>query len=444
MRIDVPSEIPPAFLIAAPSSGSGKTVLTLALLRAFKKRGIPVGSFKVGPDYIDPVFHHRASGQPCFNLDGWAMRADTMSAILGDAFKDKSLVIGEGVMGLFDGARDGSGSTADIAVQFDLPIILVIDARGQSTSAGAVLAGFNSFRPDVKIAGVIFNKTGGTGHVRMLRGAAEKAGIPVFGFVPRTNSLALEHRHLGLVQARETEDLENFLEEASDTIDTHVDLDGVMALGQERAPRKSCEMSSILPLGQKIAIAEDDAFSFTYPHLLSSWKNAGAELSFFSPLSDQAPSVDADAIFLPGGYPELYCEKLSNAANFRAGMHHASQAGTSIYGECGGFMVLGESLKAKDKKPYPMLNLLPVQTSFAEPKLHLGYRTAKLESDCAVGARGAEFRAHEFHYAKLSPLDTISPLFSLSDALGEDLGLAGAVQKNVAGSFIHIIDRTAD
>ncbi len=434
----------PAFLIAAPSSGSGKTVLTLALLRAYRNKGVSVGSFKVGPDYIDPVFHHRASGRPCFNLDGWAMQDCTMSAILSEVFRNSSLVVGEGVMGLFDGARDGSGSSADIASRYDLPIILVVDARGQSTSAGAVLTGFNSFRPDIKIVGVIFNKTGGPGHIRMLCEAAERVSIPVLGFVPRTETLNLDHRHLGLVQARETKDLEKFLEEASKVIEAHVDLDGLMTLGNERTHNVGSKFPTILPLGQKIAIAEDDAFSFTYPHLLSAWKNAGAELSFFSPLADQSPAVEADAIYLPGGYPELFCEKLSHAEIFRSGMGRAAEAGVSIYGECGGFMVLGESLTAKNKKTYPMLDLLPVQTSFAEPKLHLGYRNASLKSDCILGTKGDRFRAHEFHYAKLLPTEPISPLFSLSDALEEDLGVAGTFKENVVGSFIHVIDRIAE
>jgi cobyrinic acid a,c-diamide synthase len=440
----VRSDSPPAFLIAAPSSGSGKTVLTLALLRAFQKRGITVGSFKVGPDYIDPVFHHRASGRPCFNLDSWAMRDGTQTAVLSKVFNDNRLIIGEGVMGLFDGARDGSGSTADIASQYDLPIILVLDARGQSTSAGAVLSGFNSFRPGVKIAGVIFNKTGGPGHIQMLSAAADQVGIPALGFVPRTDSLGLDHRHLGLVQARETTDLERFLEKASEVIEAHVDLDGMLSLAQKRTQITKGELPAILPLGQKIAVAEDDAFSFTYPHILSAWKNAGVELSFFSPLADQVPSTKADAIYLPGGYPELHCEKLSSAENFRAGMRRAAEAGTAIYGECGGFMVLGESLTAKDNKPYPMLNLLPIQTSFAEPKLHLGYRNAIIESNCVLGATGSAFKAHEFHYAKLSASEPISPLFLLSDALGKDIGVAGAIRDNIAGSFIHIIDRIDD
>ncbi|MCR9214497.1 MAG: cobyrinate a,c-diamide synthase [Proteobacteria bacterium] len=438
------SESPPAFLIAAPSSGSGKTVLTLALLRAFHKRGITVGSFKVGPDYIDPVFHHRASGRPCFNLDIWAMREGTQSAVLSTVFNDNRLIIGEGVMGLFDGARDGSGSTADIASQYDLPIILVVDARGQSTSAGAVLTGFNSFKPSIKIAGVIFNKTGGPGHIQMLRDAADQAGIPALGFIPRTDSLGLDHRHLGLVQARENVDLERFLEKASEVIEAHVDLDGMLSLAQKRTQITKGEFPAILPLGQKIAVAEDDAFSFTYPHILGAWKNAGVELSFFSPLADQVPSTEADAIYLPGGYPELYCEKLSNAENFRTGMRKAAEAGTAIYGECGGFMVLGESLTAKDSRPYPMLNLLPIQTSFAEPKLHLGYRNATIVSNCILGVTGSAFKAHEFHYAMLSTSESVSPLFSLSDALGKDIGVAGAFRDNITGSFIHIIDRIDD
>lgn len=437
-------DTPPAILIAAPASGSGKTVLTLALLRAFMKRGIKVGSFKVGPDYIDPAFHQKASARPCFNLDAWAMRQDTMSAILTDVVTGNELVIGEGVMGLFDGARDGSGSTADIAAKFGLPIVLVVDARGQSTSVGAVLSGFHNFRDDIGIAGVIFNKTGGSGHIRMLQEAADKVGIPVLGFVPRTEALALDHRHLGLVQARETNDLDDFLDKAADVIQNSIALDELVSLGQHPARPKREDSHPILPLGQNIAIAEDDAFSFIYPHLLSSWKAAGAALSFFSPLADQAPCPDADAIYLPGGYPELFCEVLAHAENFRAGMQQAAKQGQCIYGECGGFMVLGESLTDKDGIAHAMLDLLPIRTSFAKPKMHLGYRQASIASDCVFAKKGTQFKAHEFHYAELTSDPQVSPLFSLEDALQKDLGTAGAVSGNVAGSFIHIIDRMAD
>lgn len=432
---------PPSLIIAAPSSGSGKTVITLALLRAFRRKGLAVGSFKVGPDYIDPAFHRRASGHPCYNIDGWAMRACTRTDLFETVHHDKGLVIGEGVMGLFDGAQGGGGATADISAEYNIPIVLVVDAKGQAASVAALLKGFNTYHDDICISGVIFNKVGGEGHIRLLKEAAAEIGIPALGFVPKSEALALDHRHLGLVQARENKALEVFLNAAADLIDAHVDLDALQAVAKARKFPDNRELSPILPLGQRIAVAEDDAFAFIYPHLLENWRSMGVEVSFFSPLRDEAPVADANAVYLPGGYPELYAETLSNAAHFKQAMIQAKKADTAIYGECGGFMTLGRSLIDADGNTHDMLGLLPVQTSFAKPKLHLGYRIARLQQKNILGDINIEFKAHEFHYAEVTSSDSVASLFDLKNARGEDLGAAGAVVGRVAGSFIHLIDR---
>ncbi|WP_373085231.1 cobyrinate a,c-diamide synthase [Sneathiella sp.] len=433
----------PALLIAAPASGSGKTTITLALLRALRRRGHRVGSFKVGPDYIDPAFHAAASGRACSNLDPWAMRPDMQSAILQDVLADSDIVIGEGVMGLFDGAQDGRGSTADVAADWGIPLVLVVDAKGQAASVAALLQGFNSFRNDVRLSGVIFNKVGGPGHVRLLREAAEKAGILALGFLPRLDGLALDHRHLGLVQARENAELNAFLDAAADSIEAHCDLDALLRTATTPCGLTpgSSKAAPLPPLGQKMAVAEDDAFAFTYPHLLAGWRNAGVELSFFSPLADEGPAAGSDAIFLPGGYPELYCERLARAENFKSALRSAAEASLSIYGECGGFMVLGESLTDKAEQSHEMLGLLPVQTSFAAPKLHLGYRRAQLSNNSILGNKNSSFTAHEFHYASITAENAAPSLFDICDARGIDLGSAGAIAGSIAGSFIHLIDK---
>lgn len=432
---------PPALIIAAPSSGSGKTIITLALLRALTRRGLSLGSFKVGPDYIDPAFHHQATGHPCFNLDGWAMRESTLTAVLAASHDGKDLVIGEGVMGLFDGAQGGGGSTADMAAQYGIPIVLVVDAKGQAASVAALLQGFNSYRDDIRISGVIFNKVGGAGHVRLLTEAAAEVGIPALGFIPKSDILALDHRHLGLVQARENSELEVFLNAAADIIDAHMDMTALQSIAAPSKFAPNAIFSPILPLSQKIAIAADDAFAFLYPHLMASWREAGAEISFFSPLADEPPPLDADAIYLPGGYPELHAARLSNAANFKSGMAKAATDSKIIYGECGGFMVLGESLTDAKGVVHNMLDLLPVHTSFAAPKRHLGYRKATLANNCILGNINTDFNAHEFHYAEVTGSSDAAALFGLQNARSEPLGAAGAVVGRIAGSFIHLIDR---
>jgi cobyrinic acid a,c-diamide synthase len=432
-------------IIAAPASGSGKTVVTLAALRALTRAGVRVSSFKVGPDYIDPAFHAAATGRPCFNLDPWAMRPPTIAHLLDRLGDDAELIIGEGVMGLFDGASDGTGSTADLAATTGWPVILVVDVRGQAASAAALLRGFAGHRADVEVAGVIFNRVGGEAHAETLRRAVAPLGLPVLGCLPRAEQLKLPERHLGLVQAGERADLPAFLEAAADIAEQFLDLRQLRALARAANAGGSGDPSNgnvgLPPLGQRIAVARDIAFAFTYPALLEQWREAGAELSFFSPLADEAPAVDADAIYLPGGYPELHAGRLAANGRFMGGLRAAAGRNVAVFGECGGYMVLGTGLVDPAGESHAMAALLPLQTSFAERRLHLGYRRARLAMDCALGARGAAFRGHEFHYAVVEDEGGGEPLFLCDDARGRRLEPSGRRAGTVFGSFLHLIDR---
>ena len=367
------------------------------------------------------------------------MRPRTLRFEAGRLGEDAELIVGEGVMGLFDGALDGTGSTADLAAACGWPVILVMDVRGQAASAAATLSGFINHRDDVDVAGVIFNRVGGAGHETILREAA--AGLaPVLGAVPRDIRLALPERHLGLVQAGEHGDLECFLEQAAQIISEHVDLDALMALAKPGGDNASEEATpSLPPLGQRIAVARDEAFAFAYPVVLDGWRRAGADLSFFSPLNDEAPDAGADAVYLPGGYPELHPARLTGNRTFMDGLAAAASRGAFVFGECGGFMVLGEALRDGDGEIHRMAGLLPVATSFAKPRLHLGYRRIELASTCPLGEAGACYRGHEFHYAALERQDG-KPLFDVQDARCIDRGSAGVIAGNVAGSFLHLID----
>jgi cobyrinic acid a,c-diamide synthase len=434
-----------AFIVAAPASGSGKTALTLALLALLKRSGVRVAGAKVGPDYIDPGFHAAATGRPCFNLDSWAMRPETLRGLIADSARDADLLVIEGVMGLFDGAATGpgggTGSTADLAAMFDLPVILVMNAKGQGATAGAVLEGLAGHRQGVNITGIIFNQVGGAGHRAILEAAARDARIAPLGFLPRLDALAMPSRHLGLRQAVEIADLDGFLTAAADAIAPHVDLDPLLASGKELVPDDASSAPGLPPLGQRIAIARDAAFAFAYPAQLESWHRAGAALSFFSPLADAAPRDDADAIFLPGGYPELHAARLAANHRMRDGVRAAAGRGAAIYGECGGYMVLGEALTDAEGRTHPMLGLLPVATSFAAPKLHLGYRSARLVEAGPLGVRDANFAGHEFHYATIAREDVGAALFEAQSARGENLGRIGSRRSTVMGSFLHLIDR---
>jgi cobyrinic acid a,c-diamide synthase len=431
----------PGIVLAAPSSGSGKTLATLGLLAHLAGRGVAVASAKIGPDYIDPAFHAAATGRPCVNLDSWAMRPATLAGLVGALTAE--LVVCEGVMGLFDGADvafgEPDGSTAEIAALTGWPVVLVIDARGMAGSAAAVLAGFARLRPEIRIAGAIFNRVSGDKHRRMIAQACARAcpDIQLLGFLPRLDSLVVPSRHLGLVQASEHPDLAAFLAEAAAALAGHVDVDGLLALARPAAVTAPHAMP-LPPLGQRIAVARDDAFAFAYAATLDGWRRAGAEITFFSPLADQAP--EGDAVYLPGGYPELHAARLAANAGFLAGLRRLAQAGAPVFGECGGYMALGRSLTDADGHAHAMTGLLPLDTSFARRKLHLGYRAATLLEDGPLGAAGQGFRGHEFHYATVTA-ESGQALFACSDAGGTALGKAGLRVGTVMASFIHLIDR---
>ncbi|MDJ0981598.1 MAG: cobyrinate a,c-diamide synthase [Kiloniellales bacterium] len=439
--------MPRGLLIAAPASGSGKTLVTLALLRYFRDAGLTVGSIKVGPDYIDPAFHRAASGRPCFNLDSWAMRPATLAATLGRASAEAELILGEGVMGLFDGAGpQGLGSTASLAAATGWPVVLVVDARGMGASAAALVEGFLAHRPAsgaaAPIAGVVFNRVGGPGHADLLRAACAGLPVPVLGCLRRRVGLALPERHLGLVQAVEHPDLEAFLEAAAAAVGADLDLEVLADLARPAALDPGNEAGPPLPpLGQRIAVARDPAFAFAYPALLEGWRAAGAELSFFSPLDDAAPDPAAEAVYLPGGYPELQAGRLAGNHRFLEELRDAAARGAAVYGECGGYMVLGQALIDAEGVSHAMAGLLPVTTSFAAPRLSLGYREVVQAAATPLGPAGAAFRGHEFHYATKSEGEAPPPLFQARDALGRDLGPLGSCAGRVFGSFIHLIDR---
>ena len=432
-------------IIAAPASGSGKTLLTLALLRHLRDRGIRVAAAKAGPDYIDPTFHVAASGGPALNLDLWAMRRKTLAALVARLEAAAEIVVCEGVMGLFDGAGpDGeAGSTAELALLTGWPVVLVVDAGGQGASAAALLRGFAGHRPGLTPAGVVFNRVGGERHRRLLVEATARhlPDLPVFGALPRDPALAMPSRHLGLVPAGEAPEAERVIARAARDITRHLDIDRLLAAARSSRLAGGGGGVGIPPLGGRTAIARDEAFLFVYSSILEEWRGQGTELSFFSPLADEGPDPGADAVYLPGGYPELHGARLAAAPAFIAGLRHAAAAGKPIYGECGGYMVLGERLIDGSGKAHRMTGLLPLSTSFAERRLHLGYRSAQLIETGPLGRAGTAFRGHEFHYAAVTQEGRAVPLFAVADAAGIELGGYGLRRGSVFGSFLHLIDR---
>ncbi|UWQ13135.1 cobyrinate a,c-diamide synthase [Aliiroseovarius sp. M344] len=417
-------------ILSAPSSGSGKTTLTLGLLRALSRRGVDVSGAKSGPDYIDPRFHAAACGRECPNLDAWAMDP---ARIGGLASYGAELLLIEGAMGLFDGAPPaGRGATADLARLLNMPVVMVIDCARLAHSVAPLVAGFAGHDPDVRVAGVILNNVGSPRHETMLRAALASGRIPVLGAVHRQSGMEHPSRHLGLVQAGEHPDLQAYLDHVADAVDAAIDLEALVALAQPITSTDTAAPRLSAP-GKRIAIASDRAFAFAYPHMLADWTAQGADILPFSPLADQAPNSRADFIFLPGGYPELHAETLAAAQSFKAGMRAAT---CLIYGECGGYMTLGQAITDKDGQRHEMLGLLDLETSFASRKLHLGYRSLHTTQGPFPGA----WTAHEFHYATTLHASG-TPLFDATDAEGNALQAMGLVNGHVSGSFAHLIDR---
>lgn len=431
----------PGLLVAAPRSGSGKTTVTLAIQRALARRGLRVAGAKCGPDYIDPAFHRAATGRDSLNLDSFAMAPALVGTLAARAGAGADLVVAEGSMGLFDGVRGEAGRTgasAEVALAMGWPVLLVLDVSGHAQSAAAVALGCARYEPGLTVAGVILNRVASERHGRLVADGLARIGLRGLGAIPRDPELALPERHLGLVQAEETAGLAARLEALADLAERCLDLDAIAALAAGGRPGAG---DAILPPppGQRIAVARDAAFSFLYPHLALGWREVGAELSFFSPLADEAPPPDCDALWLPGGYPELHAGRLAGAGRFLAGLRAFAET-RPVHGECGGYMVLGRALVDAEGVAHPMAGLLPVETSFARRRLHLGYRVARLLADGPLGRAGSRLVGHEFHYA--SGGEAPAPgeaLAAVADAEGRDLGLAGHRAGRVTGSFFHLI-----
>jgi cobyrinic acid a,c-diamide synthase len=430
----------PGLLIGAARSGSGKTTLALGLMRALARRGLRVAAVKCGPDYIDPAFHAAATGRDSLNLDSWAMSEATIAALATEAGAGADLIIAEGAMGLFDGAPGGAagvGASADIAALTGWPVLIAQDVSGQGQTAAAVIRGLATHDPRLAIAGVVANRCGSERHRRLVADGVAALGLRFFGALPREAGATLPERHLGLVQAGETANLEARLEALADFVEAHLDIAALAAAARARE-LPAAAATALPPPAQRIAVARDDAFSFLYPHLARAWRAAGAELHFFSPLADEPPPEDCDFCWLPGGYPELHGPRLAQAGRFTSGLRRFAQT-RPVHGECGGYMVLGRALIDAEGVGHEMAGLLDLTTSFAKRKLHLGYRRARLAADHRLGAQGRVCRGHEFHYATIVE-ERGAPFAFARDAYSEAEAPAGLRQGAVSGSFFHLID----
>lgn len=378
-------------LIAGTGSGCGKTTVTLALLSALKKRGLAVSAFKCGPDYIDPMFHRRAVGVPSYNLDPFFCTGGQLRTALAREAGDVAVV--EGVMGYYDGVgAAGAFSTFDVAKETGTPVILVVNARGMAASAGALLRGYRTFGGNSAVCGVIFNGVTPS-HYELLRQLALAENVLPLGFLPQEESLVIGSRRLGLLAADEIADLREQLDRLATLAEMHLDLDGVLTLADTAAPLNDVSRAPAAKPLVRVAVARDAAFCFLYQENLDLLRELGCELVFFSPLADGALPEKIDALYLPGGYPELHVQALADNGSMREGVRAALAGGLPAIAECGGFLYLHESLDGA-----PMAGFVPARAFATERLRRFGYVTLTAQRDNLLCRAGESIRAHAFHY----------------------------------------------
>jgi len=415
----------PQFLIAAPSSGSGKTTVTQGLLRSLRNKGLSVQAFKCGPDYIDTKHHEWASGNISINLDSFMSSKNHVKEIYGKYSSKADATVVEGVMGLFDGANRMEGSSAQIAELLDIPIILVINAKATAYSVAPLLYGYKHFYPNIKIAGAIFNFVNSESHYQFMKDACEDVGIEALGYVPRNENINLPERHLGL-QISAKDNYEETINEMALHLEKTVNIDHLLEICNSKRPEYKAESIKSKPK-LRIGVAKDEAFNFTYHENLRALSQLG-EISYFSPINDSSlPEVDF--IYLAGGYPELYLEQLSQNESMRNAINEFTQSGGKVLAECGGMMYLSKNIIDKDGKTYPMVGFLDQNASMENMKLKLGYRKIKLKDEILFG--------HEFHYSHL--VDSLEKTEGIEVYSARDKQLDTQVirKNNVLASYIH-------
>jgi cobyrinic acid a,c-diamide synthase len=427
-----------SIVIAGERSGSGKTTVTLALLAALTARGDRVQSFKVGPDYIDPMFHAYVTGRPCYNLDPVLTSLEYLRPCLTRHTQNADVAVVEGVMGLFDGAVDppGAGSTAAVARQLKLPILLVVNCQSMSQSIAALVKGFASFDPNLPIAGVVLNKVGSDRHLEILTTALKSTHIPVLGVFRREDFISLPDRHLGLVPTNELPELKEIVDRLAvlgeKCFDWHM-LQPLLAAVQERVIE-----TQVLPKVTSIAVAKDAAFSFYYAENLELLESWGAELVYWSPLKDRVVP-DTQGLYFGGGFPEVFAAELAANVSVRESLLAKIQAGMPTYGECGGLMYLTKSVTDFEGCSYPMVGALPTTAAMGQ-RLTLGYRLAVAQANTPLVTQGEILKGHEFHRSTLTTHSS-NPLYQMqrSTALPLNLELSeGWHLPNLHASYLHL------
>ncbi len=428
----------PRVVIAGVSSGVGKTMIVSGLLAALTRQGKTVQSYKIGPDYIDPGFHKLASGRDSYNLDTWLTPGEELPDFFELTSKEADIAVIEGVMGLYDGGKNGISSTAEIAKRLQAPVFLVINAKSMGESAAAIAKGFRDYDPEVQLAGVILNQIGSERHAQMIIEGLQALDIPVLAVIHRNDELKTPERHLGLTPTTET-DPARPIHIMADLLEQQMDF-SLLWKAAEEAPDIAVSESkaSVCEIKARIAVAWDEAFSFYYPASLQVLKDMGAKLVYFSPLKDDKVP-DADGMIFGGGFPEMFQEELEQNKSMREDIRAKAQTGMPVYAECGGLMYLCESITDFDGNTKEMVGLVPARSVMQKKLQRVGYIQAEALADSVIGAAGAVFKGHEFHFSTMEPLTDDFPwAFSMKGSREKTPHLGGYCRDNVLASYLHL------
>jgi cobyrinic acid a,c-diamide synthase len=428
----------PRIVIAATSSGSGKTTIVTGILSTLREQGYRVQSYKIGPDYIDPGYHEQASGRTGHNLDTWLVPKEKLVEMFLHGAGDADIAVIEGVMGLYDGGRGGISSTAEIAKLLHAPVLLVLDAKSMGESAAAVALGFKIYDTELQLAGVILNRLGSPTHREMIASALTRLDIPVFGALLRNEAMRLPERHLGLLPAAENQNA-GIIAEIGRSVAGQVDINRILALAATAPGLEENDMVVTSPVDKvKIAVARDEAFSFYYPESLAVLEKMGARLVYFSPLHD-VDVPDADGVILGGGFPEIFADVLYANVGMRRSLKDSVKRGMPLYAECGGFMYLMDELKDFDGKEIPMTGIIPGTVQMNRSLQMVGYVEAEMQCDTLLGAKGTVLHGHEFHFsAESTELPYANRAFVFTRMRNKSRSLAGYAKDNILGSYLHL------
>jgi cobyrinic acid a,c-diamide synthase len=431
----------PRLLIAGTQSGVGKTSMVIAILGALRRRGMPVQGFKVGPDFIDPMYHREVTSVPSYNLDGWLMGRDGVRCAFVRVAPTDEVSIIEGVMGLFDGRATGpEGSSAEVAAILQAPIVLVVDVGGMSRSAAAVVQGYAHFDPMVRVAGVVLNRIGGERHYHLVKTAIEEqAGVPVWGYLPWDDGLVLPERHLGLVPVGEDAAFQKVCRALAAAAERTIELSAIIAAAQA-APALEIDRDASVPaadIGARIGVARDAAFNFYYEANFRWLRHWGAELVEFSPLDDPGLPADVDGLYFGGGFPEVFAKGLAENGAFIGALSRAHQAGMPIYAECGGLMYLVQAIQDSARVRHPMVGLLPGICRLTDRLQNFGYKEVWSLRDSILGSQGLRTRGHEFHYSVWDGRPQHAGLYQTRSSHGDEQEEGYSVA-NLTASYVHL------